>query len=413
MQREELKTVLEKIRSGNYTAEEEAIAKLWLHQLHQKEKTEYTEIRLNGISEDMWSNILAGHVAPVPKTSKLWPRIAVAASIMMVIGLGIWFYKTFSYPDNQALYPATKVLAGTNKATLILANGKTISLSDSKTGIIIDAKQLAYDDGTLIQTEGSSGRFSGTEEIKIATPRGGTYQVQLPDGTKVWLNAASSLSYGTILRSGRKVRKVKLNGEAYFEVAKVTVQDRGASGNMQEGRSRMPFIVESNNQQVEVLGTHFNINSYTDEPGIKTTLLEGSVLVRALPPALIANPLDEKWKNAVKVETVLKPGEQAILRSLANLTKAKVDVEQVVAWKNGVFVFRDESLESMMRKISRWYNVDVSYAKDAPMDATFGGYVSRSRNLFTILERMEKTGKVKFTISGRQIMVLNNSEENE
>lgn len=403
MQREELKAILEKIRSGIYTAEEETVARYWLHQLNHKESAGYNESQLDQVSDDMWLNIMAANAEPVTKVKKLWPGLAVAASIVMAIATGIWFYQSSIVPDNKDIIAAQNISPGANKATLTLANGKTINLSDAKSGVVIDAEKLAYNDGTLIPNDSNGDDVVGAEQIQLTTPRGGTYQVQLPDGTKVWLNAASSLSYGTILRNGNQVRKVKLNGEAYFEVAKVLNKDKG---------TRMPFIVESKNQQVEVLGTHFNVNSYADEWEIKTTLFEGSVKVRALPPALMANPLDKKWKNAVKVETILKPGEQAVLKSIANLSTSTVDVEQVLAWKNGVFVFKDENLGSIMRKISRWYDVEISYSNDAPMDATFGGYVSRSRTLFTVLERMEKTGQVKFKISGRKITVLN-SKENE
>lgn len=385
MQREELKAILEKIRSGVYSKEEEAVAKYWLHHLNHKESVEYNEPQLDQIGQDMWSNIMAGHEKNTAKVNKLWSRIVVAASIIITVAAGIWFFQSSVTTNHKDIIAAQSILPGANRATLTLANGKTINLSDAKSGVIIGAKQLAYNDGSLIQDGNSNGNLTGTEQIQLTTPRGGTYQVQLPDGTKVWLNAASSLSYNTILKDGNKARKVKLNGEAYFEVAKVLNKDKG---------TRMPFIVESKNQQVEVLGTHFNLNSYTDERDSKTTLLEGSVKVTAL-----------------KAEMILKPGEQAVLMSGTNLSTSTVDVEQVVAWKNGVFVFRDENLESIMRKISRWYDVEVLYSNDAPMDATFGGYVSRSRNLFAVLERMEKTGQVKFKITGRQLTVLSNKEK--
>ena len=205
----------------------------------------------------------------------------------------------------------------------------------------------------------------------ITTPRGGQYQVVLPDGSMVLLNAGSSLTYPTLFTGAE--RKVELTGEAYFEVAH---------------NPAMPFRVCSKGQVVEVLGTHFNINAYDDEPGIKTTLLQGKVKVTA----------------TVKKQTlILQPGEQAFL-GISAFNEHDVDVDQAVAWKNGLFMFDGDDIQQVMRSISRWYDVDVTYKGAAPADL-FSGSVSKFSNVSEVLNTLQATGKVHFSIEGKNINV--------
>lgn len=266
-----------------------------------------------------------------------------------------------------------------NKAILTLANGAKISLTDAADG------EVARQSGISI-TKTKSGNIvyaSASDKIPknpaavfntIATPRGGEYQIRLPDGTKVWLNAATSLTY-PVQFTGNE-RRVTLNGEAYFEVA--------------HDRTR-PFKVFTQNQEVEVLGTHFNINSYDDESATRTTLLEGSVKVSKL--------------NTV-TGVVLKPGQLSVLN--ANSLKVEAaDVESELDWKNGYFIFNEESLSTIMKKVSRWYDVDVIYDQHASNSAQrFGGIVSRSKKITDVLKTMERTGEVHFKTDGRKVIVL-------
>ncbi|NQX39013.1 FecR protein [Pedobacter steynii] len=293
------------------------------------------------------------------RTIRLWPRIAMVAAALALIFVGVYFFKSVLQPEVKNIVARNDVSPGSNKATIRLADGKTISLSGSKSGVVVDRSKIAYNDGSLVQ------HSIGVQTI--STPRGGTYQITLSDGTRVWLNAASSLTYVAGLNE-KGERSVKLNGEAYFEVAKDKIH---------------PFVVESRGQRVEVLGTHFNISSYEDESVVKTTLLEGSVKINDL---------------------ILKPNEQSLL-SGNDLKVRQVDTENEIAWKNGEFIFKEDDLRATMRKIARWYDVEIIYDASAPAVLTPGGWVSRSKNISAVLKIMEATGKVHFKVEGRRITV--------
>lgn len=314
---------------------------------------------------------------PDRRVFRIWQRIAVAASIVVTIGMGLWFYKMkYHVKVSGPLLAAVKdFLPGKNAAVLTLANGKTISLSNSKTGIVIDASQLSYNDGTTLFNTGVSGKQSGNE-LTVTTPLGGTYQVSLPDGSKVWLNAGSQLRFPAKFTG--KDRKVELEGEGYFEVSK---------------NKAMPFKVKSNDQEIEVLGTHFNINSYINEGSTKTTLLEGAVKVTTL-------------NTTGGTMVVLKPGQQSVLVK-DELKVRQADVETVVSWKNGYFRFDDEELESIMRKVSRWYNVEVVYQNERLKKEPFAGIITRETKVSELLKMLALAGEVKFEIKNNTIIVMN------
>ena len=276
---------------------------------------------------------------------------------------------------------------GSNKAVLVLADGRKISLTDIGNGAIAKEAGLSItktSDGQLIYTvakETTNGESSLRSAFNtIETPKGGMWQVKLPDGSSVWLNAASSLTY-PLAFSGRDKRVVELKGEAYFEVAK---------------DEKHPFIVKTTRQEVEVLGTHFNINSYSDESTVKTTLLEGSVRVKA-------------QQISLEAET-LKPGQQSVL-SAETFSVKNVDVEEAIAWKNGYFMFNNEKQESIMRKIARWYNVQVEYADAAARDVTYYGSISRFENVSKVLRKFEQTGEVKFEVEKDKIIVYKEDKD--
>jgi len=263
------------------------------------------------------------------------------------------------------------VSPGTNRAVMTLANGQTIELSEQVEGVVVENGAIKYSDGDeIVQTD-------AIQYAVLATPRAGQYQVRLPDGTKVSLNAESSLRYPTRFTGG--VRKVELTGEAYFDVT----QSTNTAG------KRIPFIVESDRQTVEVLGTRFNVNGYPDDTVSQTTLVEGSVRVSAV--------------NAIGGR-LLKPGEQALVGN-GKVEVQSVDVESVVAWKNGDFVFHQEDLPSVMKKIARWYDVEVIYPSTY-RDVRFSGVISRSKNLSEVLKMMELTGEVTFKIAGRRVFIM-------
>lgn len=313
------------------------------------------------------------------KKVNLWPGIAAAAAIILVIGATLFFYnrdaKSIRHPykGRDLAGAGNNIRPGKNIAVLTLAHGKTIQLSDAKTGIVIKNTNLTYNDGTAIsELDQANGQVQ-----TITTPRGGTYQITLSDGTKVWLNSASSLTYSGVLNEYGQ-RKVDLKGEAYFEVAR---------------DKKHPFLVKSAGQEVEVLGTHFNISSYADEQQTTTTLLEGKVHVIAL-----------QLRNGLKAQVNLAPGQQSILTS-AGLNKQNINTEEAIAWKDGYFLFENENLESIMRKIARWYDVEVEY-RGKMTDKLFGGMVSRSKNITQVLKIIQKTGNVKIKIEGRRVIIM-------
>lgn len=271
---------------------------------------------------------------------------------------------------------ATDVAPGKNKAILTLADGKKISLSDAMNGDI--AKEAGFSitktaDGQLVYNVAGSENVNDSRLNTISTPNGGEWQIQLPDGSMVWLNAASSIQYSLNIGTAKQ-RVVKLDGEAYFEVAK---------------NATHPFIVETDKQSVEVLGTHFNINSYKDERLTKTTLLEGSVRVS---------------HNITNESEVLKPGEQSFV-SVSGMDIKEVNVDEAIAWKNGYFMFNNERQESILRKVARWYNVEIEYADADAKEVMYYGTVSRFEKISKVLRKFEQTGEVRFDIKGNKVIV--------
>lgn len=327
-------------------------------------------------SDRILANLHAGiNTRPVAKLSWFKNWAAAAALITVVLSAGLLFYFNNSKDKHIAQNTPLSELdiaPGSNKATLTLADGSTIILGDNNEGtitkqgnsLVINTNHvLSYNTKHKVLTSGTHPAYN-----TITTPRGGQYKVILPDNTVVWLNAASSLRFPTNFTG--KDRNVELSGEAYFEVTR---------------NKAMPFKVNAGNTQVEVLGTHFNVMAYTDEQSINTTLLEGSVKV-------ISNA-----KHALLV-----PGEQARVND--NIKVTNVDINEAIAWKNGLFQFKEARLETILRQISRWYDVEVEYAGKLP-EEKFRAEVSRNANLSQVLKILEISG-VNFTIKeGRKIIV--------
>jgi transmembrane sensor len=301
--------------------------------------------------------------------------LTIAAAVVIVV-FGIYFFNNNNTSNNIPLI-AQDIAPGKTGATLTLANGKKIRLNEVANG------ELAKEAGVVI-TKSANGdliyeiKDKAGESNKVntlSTANGELYNLRLPDGSHVWLNSASSLTYtANLIKNGR--RKVKLDGEAYFEVAKDKAH---------------PFIVESKGQEVEVLGTHFNINSYADEGNTKTTLLEGKVNISSFK------------EGTIHQSQVLRPNQQAV-NTGSTIKVAEVDAADVIGWKNGKFVFDNEGIETVMRKISRWYNVEIIYQEDISGIKVTGG-IPRSKNVSKILEMLENTDGVHFKIEDKKIIV--------
>lgn len=308
------------------------------------------------------------------RVKPLWIRYAAAALILFFVAFGAYFLiNPHRTKNNTNAYH--NIVPGGNKAFLTLANGTKISLDDAVKGEV--AKQAGVSitktaDGQIVyQAAADNTDATQPAQNSVSTPKGGQYRVILPDGTNVWLNAASSITYPTAFKGTE--RMVSLTGEAYFEVTK---------------NKAMPFRVKSGMQTIEVLGTHFNINAYADEPAIETTLLEGSVKV-----------------SSASNSTIIVPGEQASVNHDGGgaITKHMVNADKEVAWKNGLFSFEGDDIRSVMRQVSRWYNIDVVYDSNMSSEKYFGE-ISRSSSLADVFKILE-LNNVKFNVEGKTVTV--------
>lgn len=374
---EKQEELLTKYRQGTCSPDEVAAVK-YLYNLASSSAEEMSVTPHYQVSDEIWNRLPAE--GNIRKLSIFKTISAVAAAILVFGGSYLLYINQSGKHTTQA--QIQDIRPGKNAATLTLADGRKIVLTADVKG------ELATESGASI-TKTANGQLvyeikdqqSGVPHAlnKLSTAKGESYQLRLPDGTMVWLNAASSISYPVSFSSATS-REVELAGEAYFEVAK---------------DKKCPFIVKTVYQQIRVLGTHFNVNAYADEPELKTTLLEGSI------------KLSLEGMSSGRQDRILKPGEQAALAG-AQLKVANVDVEQVVDWKNGDFVFQSEPLTSLMRRVSRWYNVRVVYAPGVDKEGTFTGKVSREKNVSVLLKALQ-SGGLKFEIIGNTIMVKNQS----
>jgi len=368
MKKEELKDLFKKYNDGTCTEHEKALLETWYLQ-HNEPGGNLIQPKI-----DAAKNLI---LLKLPGNESSFLKIGLRLAAAAVI-IGIIFSVVFILKDNQNSQKNTKLQAdlppGTNKALLMLANGQKLNLSDASNGKLLQNHGVSIIKNKAGQVQFNySGQSAIAEQNTISTPNGGQWQIRLPDGSQVWLNATSSLTFPTTFNHAVN-RIVKLSGEGYFEIAK---------------DSAHPFIVISDNQRVEVLGTHFNINSYHDEPNVKTTLLEGRVKVSLLGNT---NP------------SILKPGEQAITTG-NQLQVKQVDIDEVMAWKNGYFQFDNEPINSIMRKLSRWYDVKIEY-QDSIKNESLDGHVSRNKNISQVINALEATKTVHFKLEGRRITVM-------
>lgn len=313
----------------------------------------------------------------------IWKKwVAIAAVAILVTGLSTYSFLTMDTLRNRSVLIKSDNAWTGNKAILTLADGRTVTLNNEKEGVVINAGNIKYNDGTEInlasgqlvpsdsEISGASLKGESTSELyAISTPRGSQYQVTLPDHTKVWLNASSSLKYPS--RFGENERRVELKGEAYFEVAKNTKQ---------------PFVVMCDNQEVQVLGTKFNIAAYSSNYVIQTTLLEGKVAV------------------SLKDQRIyLLPGEQVMYdRNAGTVAKLNVNAERFIQWKEKYIVFDGLKLDEILHSITRWYNVDFDIQDKSLSRIIFQGGVHRYDDLEKVLEVLERTGDVKFHRKGKE-----------
>jgi len=308
---------------------------------------------------------------------KPWKGISImiAASVLLLILFGIYFHSFVPFgKESDKLYSVIK--PGRDKAILSFDNGTIYDLDSLEAGRVMEDNGVRIektDDGQLIYSVINTDLKNELVLVNtVTTPQGGQYKIRLPDGSMVWLNAASSLKFPTVFND--EVRIVELSGEAYFEVSK---------------NKDVPFKVLTNKETIEVLGTSFNVNSYENEKSSMTTLIEGKVKVSA-------SNLNEK---------ILSPGQQSIIIDGNDIQVHEVDIQEFIAWKNGEFIFNNESIESVMRKVARWYDVELVYEAEVK-EVPIWGSVSRYENISEVLNIIELTGAAHFKIDGRRIYVM-------
>lgn len=372
MNKEQATELISKYNEGAASREEIRIVENWFAQQSALRQLEPEELDYPEVKQQMWLNIVEQVVPSVRKP--IWGfNIAAAAAVLIISIAAVLFYVNHKYIASSQIVK-NDIHPGKNKAILTLADGRKISLTDAVNGQLPGDAGVTISktaDGQLIyQSVATASDKNSTAYNTVEAPRGGQWQVVLPDGSRVFLNALSSLKYPVSFSA--KERKVELKGEAYFEIFH---------------NKKSPFRVVTKGQTVEVLGTHFNIMAYTDEKIVKTTLLTGSIKVSAENESL-----------------VLKPGEQAQLSPADMKLIADADLEDVMAWKKGYFKF-SENLESVMAKVSRWYDVEVSYEGQPDPEFKYKGEISRNKNLSEILNMLEYTGNAHFKIEGRRVIV--------
>jgi ferric-dicitrate binding protein FerR (iron transport regulator) len=305
---------------------------------------------------------------PATVVLRRWLYMAVAVLLFLVAGT-VYLYRNTgaTHTETAGIIPKAVIPPGAAKATLTLADGRVVALDRKQQG------ELAKEGGATIQFNKGEIAYTNNQTVQtganpmmntLTTPNGGEYKLVLPDGSKVWLNAASSLRYAARFTGKTKTREVALEGEAYFEIAP---------------NASMPFYVQVNQMKVEVLGTHFNINSYKDEPYAVTTLEEGAVRVH------VGN----------KVQTLL-PGQQSLSNEAGVLSVRPADLATALAWKNGRMYFNDADIPTIMRQVARWYNIKVKYTGAVTADPFTGG-ISRSANLEVLLNIL-KTSGIRFRV---------------
>lgn len=381
--------LIDKCLSGKATPEEKELLNKWYHSFND----DAVDVRLTSMQNEeqiaeriklrLLSTVQNSTVAKAERPHRIWWRIPAAAAVFLLIASSIFF--TFN-PKNkkQELVktelnrptPVNDIAPGGNKAVLTLADGSSIVLDSAANGTLtqqgnikvqkLDNGQLAYTVNGKQVTENDEAFYN-----TISTPRGGQYQVTLADGTQVWLNAASSIRFPVVFTGAE--RKVEITGEVYFEVSK---------------NAAIPFKVKTAASEVVVLGTHFIVNAYDDEAAVKTTLLEGSVKIIAA-----GQPIK-----------YLQPGQQSAINKQGTITVLNnADIEEALAWKNGRFQFNSADLKSILRQISRWYDVDVVYKGNVNLH--FTGQLTRNDNVSKVFEELVLTGEVHFKIEGKKIIV--------
>lgn len=373
----EFKLIIKKI-NDTLSPEEESVFAAWYNEsdsnreyFERVQKNYHVDLQPQEIdSEKAWQNI--SELINPQRSLRPYYKYAVAAALILFIGIGYFTQtKTNTVPTTEKEIVETEK-KNSNDIILTLADGSKVVLNEQENGVVASQQNVVItkDRDGQIRYEENGQHDKKAAYNTLITPNGRTFQIALPDGTNVWMNAGSSLKYPTYFQGTE--RSVVLNGEAYFEVAH---------------NAKMPFKVLSNNQEVEVLGTHFNVRAYENEPVLKTTLLEGKIKITE------GNNL-----------SLVKPGQQVVVSADKHSMRIReVNTELAVAWKNRLFYFENARYDEIMREIERWYDVDVIYKGKIP-DERFEGAIQKDLKLNQVLKMLESKD-IHFKISGKEVIV--------
>lgn len=371
--------LLEKYNLGTATPEEKAIVESW----YLKYKTPPSDLKPTDLLEEHQLGLeKLRYSLQERKTKKLWLPISVAVCLLLFMGIG-WFVMNSEEKVNEEQF-VSNLLPETNSAILTLANGTKVILSEDNIGEIVAEERVSISqtaDGQLVYTVIDDGKEESPTDYAyntIETPKGNQYKVVLPDGSHVFLSSASKLRYP--IRFSEKERRIELIGQAHFEIVPAY---SSSTGTHLSKRNKVPFIVNAGNQEVEVLGTQFSVNAYEDDDIIETALIEGAVKVSI---------------TGTSTAVLLKPGQKAINGvHTARLEIEEFDVTDLKAWKEGYFIFNNENIKDIMKKLARWYGFQVEYVGDM-RDVAFQGNYLRTRDVKHLLKTMEMANSLQFEI---------------
>lgn len=378
---EDAKKILSRYRKGACTAEELELLLHWFDEAGADVTRQFSEEEIRALQQAFRDKFRLQQRRSLPRRRRAWIA-ASAAAVLLLVGISLIFFPS----SDTAFWFASSsdvedIVPGGHKAILTLGDGKQIVLDNEDTGPVAS-------DGTLLVKQVEAGLLvydfaddiSESDQVvynTIQTPPGGTYRVMLPDGTIVWLNNLTTLRYPVHVRDQPRIVEL-LEGEAFFQVS-----------HQQTDGLAQSFSVRTGDEVVEVLGTEFNISAYPGEPR-RTTLIKGSIQIGQLGSA---------------TKFAMHPGQQAVFSNGVPEIR-NIDSEAVYAWKEGYFLFDDETLENIMKKVARWYDVEIQYAADVDRQGKFWGSVSKFENVKILLEKLELTGAVRFEIKGRRVSVM-------
>jgi transmembrane sensor len=374
MNEAEIKELLMRYREGNCTEQEKESVELWFDITSKQSDWQWMSAAQK---ESTRTSILKGikEVTQQPEQEKfrIWPYISVAASVLILLFASWYFYFSSQKGHLQKPFHQIAVAPGSKQAMLTLSDGSSVIVGDAASGVVASdgsSRVLKNSNGALeYQSENNHSKHTGRNTL--AVPRGGTFQITMSDGTKAWINSATTITYPA--GNTDSERLVELTGEAYFEVAK---------------DKKRPFKVISNGTEVLVTGTHFNVSAYEDDQQVTTTLAEGSVVV----------------SNQGHQRTLI-PRQQSVSSASGDITLGEVDVESALAWKEGYFVFEDQDLKSVMKMVSRWYDVEIEYQGAIP-EYRFGGTFSKSKDLDGLLSYLQQLSNIQFKQHGKKIIIM-------